>query len=145
MAFAGPGIQAADASCVSIFTKEKVLICDGDAIEVTLHKPPLLEGRRGNHGLWHIPLKANILSSPKPTLPVIHCANSAYTQSTMTDLAQYLHACAGYPVIETWCRAIQAGKYQSWPQLSAHKSPSWVRKHLPKQTHGCNPTERTIH
>ena len=93
--------QAADAGCVSIFTKEKVLICDGDAIEVTLHKPPLLEGCRGNHGLWHIPLQANILSSPKPTLPVIHCANSAYTQSTMTDLAQYLHACAGYPVIET--------------------------------------------
>ena len=125
--------QAADAGCVSIFTKEKVLICDGDAIEVTLHKPPLLEGRRGNHGLWHIPLKANILSSPKPTLPVIHCANSAYTQSTMTDLAQYLHACAGYPVIETWCRAIQAGNYRSWPQLSAHRGPSWIRKHLPKQ------------
>jgi hypothetical protein len=29
------------------------------------------------------------------------------------DLAMYLHACAGYPVVTTWCQAIANGNYCS--------------------------------
>jgi hypothetical protein len=31
--------------------------------------------------------------------PVLYCAHLAYTQDTAQDLAMYLHACAGYPVL----------------------------------------------
>jgi hypothetical protein len=64
--------------------------------------------------------------------PVLYCANSAYTQDTAQDLAMHLHACAGYPVVATWCQAIANGNYRSWPSLPASTGPKWVRKHLPK-------------
>jgi hypothetical protein len=41
----------------------------------------------------------------------------------------YLHACAGYPVLITWIRAITNGNYRSWPNILG---PKWVKKHLPK-------------
>ena len=119
--------QATDAGCVAIFTKEKVLICDEHDVNVSLIKPALLEGARGRNGLWHV----SLLQPQRQ--PILHCANSAYTQSTMADLATYLHACAGYPVTTTWISAIQAGNFRSWPHLSAHSGPAWIRKHLPKQ------------
>jgi hypothetical protein len=40
--------QVADQGCVSIFTKAKVMICDEKEIKITLEKPPLVEGKRGN-------------------------------------------------------------------------------------------------
>lgn len=46
--------QAADQGCVAVFTKDKVLICDENDINVTLTKPPLVEGKRGRNGLWHV-------------------------------------------------------------------------------------------
>jgi len=118
--------QAADQGCVSVFTKEKVIICDEKEIKITLKKPPLVEGKRGRNGLWHV------ATNTKSKDPVLYCANSAYTQDTAQDLAMYLHACAGYPVVATWCQAIANGNYCSWPHLSASTGPKWVQKHLPK-------------
>jgi hypothetical protein len=64
--------------------------------------------------------------------PALYCANSAYTQDTAQDLAMYLHAYTGYPIIATWCKAIAIGNYRSWSNLSASAGPKWVQKHLPK-------------
>jgi hypothetical protein len=64
--------------------------------------------------------------------PVLYCAHSAYTQDIAQDLAMYLHACAGYPVLTTWTRAISNGNYRSWPNLSGATGPKWIRRHLPK-------------
>jgi hypothetical protein len=63
---------------------------------------------------------------------VLYCAHSAYTQDTAQDLAMYLHACAGYPVLTTWTRAIGNGNFCSWPHLSAATGPKWIRRNLPK-------------
>jgi hypothetical protein len=64
--------------------------------------------------------------------PVLYCAHSAYTQDTAQDLAMYLHACAGYPVLTRWTRAIANGNYRSWPHLSAAMGPKCIRRNLPK-------------
>jgi hypothetical protein len=88
--------QAADQGCVSVFTKEKVIICDENEIKIKLTTPPLVEGKRGRNGLWHVSMYN------KKQDPVLYCAHSAYTQDTAQDLAMYLHACAGYPVLTTW-------------------------------------------
>jgi hypothetical protein len=64
--------------------------------------------------------------------PVLYFAHSAYTQDTAQDLAMYLHACTGYPVLTTWTRAISNGNYRSWPNLSAATGPKWIRRHQPK-------------
>ena len=118
--------QAADEGCVTVFTKEKVIICDENNIEIKLTSPPLVMGTRGRSGLWHVS------QNTKHKNPILHSANSAYTQDTTQDLAMYLHACAGYPVVETWCQAIAQGNYRSWPHLSAATGPKFIRKHLPK-------------
>ena len=46
---------------------------------------------------------------------------------------EFLHACAEYPVIETWIKAIKKGFYLSWPKLDRFKGPQSVAKHLSKQ------------
>lgn len=48
------------------------------------------------------------------------------------NLVKFLHACAGYPVIKTWIKAIKQGYYSSWPKLNRFKGPQWVAKHLLK-------------
>jgi hypothetical protein len=118
--------QVADQGCVSVFTKEKVMICDENEIKIKLTAPPLVEGKRGRNGLWHV----SIYNQKQD--PVLYCSHLANTQDTAQDLAMYLHACAGDPVLTTWTRAIANGNYQSWPHLSAATGPKWVRRNLPK-------------
>ena len=36
----------------------------------------------------------------------------------MEALVVYFHAAAGYPVRDTWLKAIKAGNYDSWPGLT---------------------------
>ena len=40
----------------------------------------------------------------------------------------FLHWCAGSPQLSTWCKAIDAGFYRSWPGLTS----KLVRKHMPQ-------------
>ena len=117
--------QAADAGCVTVFTKTEAIICDEKQIEVKLHAPPLVRDVRGRNKLWHV-------SPHSKNEPVMYCAMMAYTQEMVQDLAMYLHACAGYPMIATCIKAIAAGNYHSWPNLSAVHGPKWVKRYLPK-------------
>ena len=57
-----------------------------------------------------------------------HCALSAYDDTSIPQLIRYLHACAGFPVTDTWTAAIDQGYYLGWPGLTTAR----VRKHLPK-------------
>ena len=45
-------------------------------------------------------------------------AYSAYDLPSVQALVRYLHAAAGFPVRDTWLRAIKAGNYVSWPGLT---------------------------
>ena len=64
---------------------------------------------------------------------VNHLALSAYNQKNVKDLVEFLHACAVYPLIDTWIKAIKKGFYLSWPKLDRFKGPQRVAKHLLKQ------------
>ena len=45
-------------------------------------------------------------------------AYSAYNLPNVKALVRYLHAAAGFPVRDTWLRAIKAGNFTSWPGLT---------------------------
>jgi hypothetical protein len=45
-------------------------------------------------------------------------AFSAYDLPSVEALVRYFHAAAGYPVKDTWLKAIKAGNYQSQPGLT---------------------------
>jgi hypothetical protein len=44
----------------------------------------------------------------------------------MKELIRYLHASAGYPVEDTWTKAIIAGNFTTWPGLSVQIQPNKV-------------------
>ena len=86
-----------------------------------------------NHkSLFNMPLTAAWTKQDQQVEAPVYCALSAYSQPSLEALAIYLHACAGWPVTETWCTAIANGNYSSWPHLSKFTGPTWIRKHLPK-------------
>jgi hypothetical protein len=45
-------------------------------------------------------------------------AFSAYDLPSVNALVRYFHAAAGFPVRDTWLKAIKAGNFKSWPGLT---------------------------
>ncbi len=41
-------------------------------------------------------------------------ANSSYDLPSISQTVRYYHATAGYPVADTWIKAIKAGNYNTW-------------------------------
>ena len=58
-----------------------------------------------------------------PTLFV----NSIYGCETTGQLIYFYHATMGYPVISTWCEAIDAGYFLGWPSLSAKRVRKFIK------------------
>jgi hypothetical protein len=55
-------------------------------------------------------------------------ANNAYDQPPISQTVKYDHAAAGFPVADTWIKAIKAGNYITWPTIT----PSTVQRHFPE-------------
>jgi hypothetical protein len=49
--------------------------------------------------------------------PVIEAIHNVYELKTQPELAQYLHACVGFPTKLSWIKAIKNRQYASWPGL----------------------------
>ena len=56
-------------------------------------------------------------NSPGVTITSL-MAYSAYDLPSVEALVRYFHAAAGYPVKNTWLKAIKAGNYSKWPGLT---------------------------
>ena len=63
------------------------------------------------------PAEIKAMSNEEILNRVNHLKLSAYNQKNAKDLVEFLHACAGYPVIETCIKATKKGFYLSWPKL----------------------------
>jgi hypothetical protein len=44
--------------------------------------------------------------------------HNVYEFSSLEPTIRYLHAAAGFPVEETWLKAVQQGNYHSWPLIN---------------------------
>lgn len=108
--------QVCDDNCIAVFTNQAVTISKVSDINVTCMKEPTITGCQATNKLWNIP-------APKqPT----HMANSACTQVNANELAAFLHATAGHPALQAFCKAIDAGWFITWPGLSS----PLIHKHL---------------
>ncbi len=60
-------------------------------------------------------------------------ANNVYNLPSTKQSIRYLHAAAGFPVKSEWIKAIKAGNYVTWPELTTEA----VSKHFPEsdETH----------
>ncbi len=108
--------QLCDHDCTATFDKNKVLITHGDKI--------VLQGKRNTaNGLWHITPTDNDIQTH-----VSQVAHWALSQETAADRIAFLHACAGYPAISTWTKAVEKGHYHTWPGLTVEA----IRKNPPR-------------
>ena len=103
--------QLCDDDCIALFTRYGVKIIKNDQVIIT--------GRRGDNGLWSIPL------TPAPPLQ----ANGILRlDKTKQHLAMYHHASLGSPSPSTLLRAIRLGHLTTFPGLTTNL----ISKHLPQ-------------
>ena len=108
----GIGIMC-DKDCNVLFTKRRVIIHDKDG-------KPFLNEWRELTGLkpWHVSLQSK-LESAEPCPPndanllqeATLEAYSVYNLLSTEALMRYFHEAAGYPIRDTWLKAIKAGNY----------------------------------
>ena len=66
-----------------------------------------------------MPTTNNNLQSP--VIPKLRCAlfcANVYDLPSSTVVIRCHHATIGFPVKETWCKAIENGNYNTWPGLT---------------------------
>jgi len=79
-------------------------------------------------GMWQVQLPTKSATNPlhaTEDLPgpniLQHAAHAAVAAESMPKRIAFLHACAGSPAVSSFCTAVDAGYYTTWPDLtSAH-------------------------
>ena len=91
-------------------------------LKITTSEPPVLQGcKKKGTALWTV-------SVPQTTKKKQEEIANVYNLPSIVQMIKYHHASAGYPVEDTWIKAINAGNYTTWPGLTAEA----VRKHFPE-------------
>jgi len=54
-------------------------------------------------------------------------ANSIYECETTGQLIHFYHATMGFPVTSTWCKAIDAGYFRGWPDLTSKRVRHFIK------------------
>jgi hypothetical protein len=111
--------QYCDAGCTATLTATTATISHGSSIILTGQRDPMT-------WLWHIPL-GNIHSAAAPSTHQCHAINA---RTSLADRIAYYLACCFSPALSTWCTAIDAGRFTSWPELTS----ALVRKYPPTAT-----------
>ena len=135
------GISAfTDAGCEVSFDKDKCLIHKNGKAILWGKKDP-------STNLWHA--STEDLPSPKHVANFARHVDSAINKHSAAERVAFLHACAGYPALSTWCKAIDAGHYATWPNLTSElvrkhppQSKPMVKGHLDQQRQGIQSTKK---
>ena len=125
-----------------------------DVVTITLAGEPILQGFRSpTTQLWTVDLTPAtplpVLPSA-PTLPSFLQANALLpsTSATIANRVAFFHASLFSPTLSTWCAAIDAGHFSTWPSLTSaqvrrHPPPSvpMIKGHLNQQRANLNSTK----
>ena len=96
--------QLCDDDCIDIFSKND--------LNIFKNKKLLLQEKRNKKdGLWDVPLTPTIKHRWGTVNLLVH------KNKSKSELAQYLHACAGSLVISTFQKAINNGNFITWPGI----------------------------
>ena len=97
----------------------------------------LLQGKRNKmDSLWDVPLTPTIKNHEHYINSIVY-TNEEHTINVMVhkkksklELAQYLHACAGSPVISTFQKVISNGNFITWPGIEKDNFKSLLKTTL---------------
>jgi hypothetical protein len=138
--------KLADASYVTVFTKDEVQVFDTETTPFKIEGKMVMQGWRcPKTKLWRVPLKPSwtnentettllsqeamkIMLSKREKIDPLELVNSVYELPNQEQVVAWYHAAAGYPTKPTWLKAIEAGFYATWPLLTAKA----VKKYYPK-------------
>ena len=77
--------------------------------------------------IWHVDLPTS-----NPTVPLYinnsYINNAFRPNSTIKERIEYFHSCCFSPSLSTWCKAIDAGHFATWPSLTSQL----VRQYPPR-------------
>jgi hypothetical protein len=112
--------KLAEEGNTTIFHPENkgVTIHERGTLSIATSSPPVLQGCKENN-LWTV--SANEEEREEE-------ANNVYTLPSTKQSVRYLHAAAGIPVESEWIKAIKAGNYVTWLELTTEA----VHKHFPE-------------
>jgi hypothetical protein len=141
--------KLADVGYTTVFNKNGAAIYDDYTTKISASQPPVLDADRCDHtGLWKLQLNTqqqvpHEKKTPAETINVIFDLPSA----RQTFL--WYHAAAGFPVRETFIKAVRSGNYATWPKLTVnliHKympdSDEAAKGHLKGQRQGIRSTKQ---
>jgi hypothetical protein len=121
--------QLCDHGYKAVFTNDCVTITCDDLV--------LLTGTRSSstNGLWTLDsLGPTTTSSVAPSGPITGSVNAMFhttlAYNTIANRIDFYHASLFSPSLSTWCHAIDAGHFLTWPSLTS----SAVRKYPPQST-----------
>jgi hypothetical protein len=99
---------------------EGVTVHERGTLTIVTSNPPVIQGcKEKGDNLWTV--SANEEEGEEK-------ANNVYNLPSTKQSIRYLHAAAGFPVESEWIKAIKAGNYVTWPELTAEA----VHKHFPE-------------
>jgi hypothetical protein len=136
----------ADASYTTVFYPhgKGVTVHQPVTFKVKLLHKPVLRGGRDTNGLWQMPRVP-----PRTTTRTSGKQQEVASNDPQTII--YLHATAGFPIKDSWVKAIKNGHYVLWPGLSAEavgkhfpESVETQKEHMKKQSQNVRSTKQKI-
>jgi hypothetical protein len=118
--------QLCDHGCKAVFTHNDVTITRDNLVMLTCTRSI------ATNGLWTLnPLAPPTTSLAAPSNPITGSVNAMFhttlAHDTIANRIAFYHANLFSPSLSTWCNAIDAGHFPSWPGLTS----SAVRKYPP--------------
>ena len=116
----------------------------GQGCEITFNGETIVRGWRDlTTNMWRISLLPdggnNIIPADDGTSDITSevimpefLANSIYECETTGQLIHFYHATMGYPVVSTWCKAIDAGYFRGWPGLTSKRVRKFIMSAKPR-------------
>ena len=141
---------AVRSGCIATFDQDKVVVMFDNHVVLTGH-------RDYTTGMWQVQIPTNFATNPlhaTADLPgpniLQHAAHAAVAAESMPERIAFLHACAGSPAISSFCTAIDAGYYTTWPDLTSARicqhlnepPTATVQGHLDQQRRNLRPTKK---
>ena len=141
--------KLADAGYTTVYSKAGAVIYDDYTTTILASNPPVLDADRCDRtGLWKLPLdnKIKVTNMNSPTNEAI---NAIFDLPSARQTFLWYHASAGFPVKESFIKAVRNGNYATWPKLTVtliHRympdSAQMAKGHLKGQCQGICSTKQ---
>ncbi len=119
--------KLADAGYTTVFSKARPAIYDDYTTTISASNPPVLDADRCDRtGLWKLLLdnKIKVTNMNSPTTKAI---NAIFDLPSTRQTFLWYHAAAGFPVKESFIKAVRNGNYATWPKLTI----TLINKYMP--------------